>query len=110
MVAEAKHDRIVVDLQGGASSRHLRELAAFVRFCVARIERDVGIQERWAVRIAQSSVGGFTSWIAVHHHGLRVSSSGDGVDGVLATWHAMGRVEQLLRERCAVVTPHVDRE
>ena len=106
----SRRERIVLDLHRGASPRQKRELGAFVRYCVERIERDLGPRERWAVRITRSSALGYTSSVAVHHLGFVLESSGTGSDGVLATWDAMGRVEQLLRDRRGSVHPHVDRD
>ncbi len=110
MVAGAKHERIVIHLHRGASPRQQRELGAFVRYCVERIERDLGVQDRWSVRITMSSVTGYGSWVEVRHLGVPLESSGSGSDGVLATWDAMGRIEQLLRERRGSVTAYVDRD
>lgn len=110
MVAGSKHERLEIELHRGASPRQKRELGAFVRYCVERIERDLGVQERWAVRITMSSATGYTSSVEVRGPGLSLESSGSGTDGVLATWDAIGRVEQLLRERRGPVTFHAKPE
>lgn len=102
----ARRERIVLDLDRGANPRQKRELGAFVRYCVERIERDLGPRERWAVRIAMSAALGYTSSVTVDHLGIVLESTGTGSDGVLATWDAMGRVEQLLRERRGSIHPH----
>ncbi len=79
----------------GQSRRH-RELAAFVHYCVARIERELGDVGRWTVRVTPT-VGGFTSTVAVEA-GSRTEVIANGFDGPLSIWDAMCRVEQALRE------------
>jgi hypothetical protein len=106
----SRRERIVLDLHRGASPRQKRELGAFVRYCVERIERDLGPRERWAIRITMSSALGYSSSVAVHHLGFDLESTGTGSDGVLATWDAMGRVEQLLRDRRGAVHSYADRD
>lgn len=71
-------------------------MAAFVYYCVARIERELGDAGRWIVRVAPG-VGGFTSTIAVEN-GTRTEVTANGFDGPLAVWDAMCRIEQRLRE------------
>jgi hypothetical protein len=90
--------RIGVQLWQHASSKQLRELGAFTRYCVFRIERELGERESWAVHI-EPAPGGYTSAIAVAHFGEVLEERGTGFDGALATWDAMCRIEQRLRER-----------
>ena len=62
-----RRERIELQLVGDeAKSRRHRELAAFVHYCVARIERELGDVGRWIVHLAPA-VGGFTSTVAVEH-------------------------------------------
>ncbi len=88
--------RIVVELHDQASQRHQRELGAFVRYCIIRMEREFG-ELRWVVRIAP--VGGeFTSSAMVGEDDDLVEARGRGYDGALAAWDALSNLEQALRE------------
>jgi len=93
----AKANRIELQLHAQASARQQRELGAFVRFCVARLERELGPSERWIVKIDPSS-GGFRSMVAMHDGALAIESTGRGLDGPLAVWDALCRLEQAVRE------------
>src|SRR5437764_4199182 len=93
----AKRARIEVQLHEGAGARQYRELGAFVRYCVSRIERELGEIEHWSVTIAPAS-GEFTSVVAVQDGGDAIESTGTGMDGPLAAWEALCRLEQRLRE------------
>jgi hypothetical protein len=90
--------RIAVVLPESTSAKHQRELGAFARYCVLRVERELGEHDSWIVNIAPS-MGGYASHIAVQCHDETLEGLGKGQDGVLATWDAMCRVEQRLRER-----------
>lgn len=68
-----------------------------MRYCVARIERELGEIEHWSVTIAPAG-GEFTSVVAVHDGGDAIESTGTGMDGPLAAWEALCRIEQRLRE------------
>jgi hypothetical protein len=92
-----KRDRIELQLDDHASPRQHRELGAFVRYCVIRIERELGEPERWMVRIVPSG-SGFRSTVAVEDGELALQSSGNGLDGALAVWDALCSLEQTLRE------------
>jgi hypothetical protein len=92
-----KVDRIELQLDDHASQRQHRELGAFVRYCVIRIERELGEQERWMVRIVPAG-SGFHSTIDVEDGELTLQSSGNGMDGALAVWDALCSLEQALRE------------
>lgn len=93
--------RIEVQLPDRASARRHRELGAFVRYCVLRIERELGARERWSVTIARAAGAGFASSIAVRQAGVVLEETGTGHDDAAATWDAMCRIEQRLRERRA---------
>ena len=93
-------DRILVELPGGASQRQHRELGAFVRFCVFRLEREFG-ELRWLVRV-QPANGNFACFVAVNDRNCIVESRGGGFDHTLAIWEALSNVEQGLRESRAI--------
>jgi hypothetical protein len=92
-----RRGRIELQLVGekGTSRRH-RELAAFVYYCVARIECELGDVGRWVVHVTPA-VGGFTSTVAVEN-GSHTEVVANGFDGPLAIWDAMCRIEQALRD------------
>lgn len=92
-----KRDWIELQLHDHASARQHRELGAFVRYCVLRIERELGEPERWIVRIAPG-VGGFHSTVSVKDGDLAIETTGNGLDGALAVWDALCSLEQALRE------------
>jgi hypothetical protein len=95
--ARAKRARVELLLHRGAGVRQYRELGAFVRYCVSRIERDLGEIEHWSETIAP--VGGeFTSVVAIQDGSDVIESTGTGMDGPLAAWEALCRLEQRLRE------------
>jgi phosphoglycolate phosphatase-like HAD superfamily hydrolase len=84
-------------LHRGAGPRQYREIGAFVRYCVSRIERDVGEIDHWAVTVAPVA-GEFSCVVAVVDGGEAVEATGRGLDGPLAVWEALCRLEQRLRE------------
>jgi hypothetical protein len=92
--------RARVDLQvlhHPAGSRAEREIAAWARYCVGRIEGDLGTVEQWTVRVAPSP-SGFTATVEVRDPTYGGEVSAEGFDGALAIWDAMCRLEQRLRE------------
>jgi hypothetical protein len=89
-------DRILVELHQVTSQRQRRELEAFVRFCVFRLEREFG-PLRWLVRITPNR-DGFTCFVAVTIANMIVESRGRGFDGVCAAWDALTNAEQGLRD------------
>ena len=93
----ARRNRIELRLHADATERQHRELGAFVRFCVFRIERELGESERWVVIVAPGSAG-FRSTVTVHDGPLALQTTGTGLDGALAVWDALCRLEQALRE------------
>jgi hypothetical protein len=91
-------NHIAVELPASASNRQHRELGAFARYCIHRVERELGVHE-WRVHIAHA-FGGYASRIEVRDHGALVAEQGGtGHDGALAIWEAMCLLEQRLRER-----------
>ncbi|MBX3159011.1 MAG: hypothetical protein KF773_23795 [Deltaproteobacteria bacterium] len=95
--------RIQVQLHHHAPARHHRELGAFVRYCVRRLERELGASERWVVTIVPE-MRGFRSTVAVHDGDRVLQRSSNGLDGALATWDALCILEQALRESRAART------
>ncbi|HEX3757210.1 MAG TPA: hypothetical protein VHW23_00830 [Kofleriaceae bacterium] len=95
--ARAKRARVELQLHSGAGARQYRELGAFVRYCVSRIERELGEIEHWSVTIAPAG-GEFTSAVSIKDGPDTIESTGAGMDGPLAAWEALCKLEQLLRE------------
>lgn len=97
-MARERSKHVEVRLRAGASSRERRELEAFVRFCVARLERDLARIDRWIVTIVPDLGGGFACTAIAHRLDQAVEAQGLGRDGTLAAWTALGNLEQALRE------------
>jgi hypothetical protein len=93
----AKRARVEVQLHDGAGARQVRELGAFVRYCVSRIERELGEIAHWSVTIVPAG-GRFSSRVAIDDGDTRLEAVGTGIDGALAAWDALCRLEQRLRE------------
>ena len=94
-------EHITIDLPQQSSSRQVRELGAFARYCIHRLEKDLGSKGTWVVTITASHRG-FASHIRVRHFGADLEESSAGQDGALATWYAMCHLEQRMRERTAL--------
>jgi ribosome-associated translation inhibitor RaiA len=97
VVRTRTRNRIEVHLSSHATERQHRELGAFARYCIQRVERELGEREAWTVNV-KPSLEGHTSHIAVHHRGGEVEAQASGHDGTLAIWEAMCLLEQRLRE------------
>lgn len=95
--ARAQRARVDLQLHRGAGDRQYRELGAFVHYCVSRIEREFGEIYHWAVTIGPAR-GGFTSVVTITDDDEVLESTGVALDGALATWEAMCKLEQRLRE------------
>jgi hypothetical protein len=91
-------ERIDVRVPEHASNRQQRELGAFARYCILRVERELGQRQAWIVELGLS-LRGYSSRISVDHGGVVLEEIGTGSDGALATWDAMCRIEQRLREQ-----------
>src|SRR5262249_45391409 len=83
--ARTRRDRIELHLYAHASARQHHEIGAFVRFCVFRIERELGPRARWIVNIQPAS-GGFQSTVTVQDGWFTLEATGRGLDGSLAAW------------------------
>ena len=103
MEKRSKSTRVQLNVLPSTSRKQERELGAFARYCVTRIERELGTREQWVVTIGLASGIGYTSRVAVHHFGMELVANGQGPDGALAIWDGMCQLEQSLRERCAAV-------
>jgi hypothetical protein len=93
----ARRARVQLQLHSGAGVRQYRELGAFVRYCVSRIERELGEIDRWSVTLSPAG-GEFTSRVAIESADASLESAGRGFDGPLAVWDALCKLEQLLRD------------
>jgi hypothetical protein len=98
VVRARARDRIEIRLPEYAGVKLQRELAAFARYCIVRLERELGALGVWVVTLAPV-FGGHTSHITVGTSGWMVEGSGTNHDATLAIWEAMCRVEQRARER-----------
>jgi len=94
----ARIERVEVRLAAAASHRERRELGAFVRFCVGRLERELAPSDHWIVTIVPDPAGGYASRVIAERRGEVLQAGGSGRDGTLAAWDALGKVEQALRE------------
>jgi hypothetical protein len=90
-------DRIEVKFHDYASPRLVRELTAFVRYCIGRIERELGATEHWTATIAPGS-GAFVANVTVSDGEFQREVRACGLDGALAAWNALCSLEQALRE------------
>jgi hypothetical protein len=88
---------VALHLHDGAGVRQYRELGAFVRYCISRIEREMGVIEHWSVSIRPAG-GEFLSVVAIQDGCEAIESRGAGLDGPLAAWDALCQLEQRLRE------------
>ena len=93
-----RRSRIHVELPVWASTRQSRELSAFARFCVARIERELGELDRWTVSTQAEARGGFSATVVAHHHDVAHEARGGGPDATLAIWDALCNLEPELRD------------
>jgi hypothetical protein len=90
-------NRIDVRMPPSATTREQRELGAFVRFCVGRVERGAGAFDRWVVTIAIDRDEGFRTTIVVALNGSTFEASGHGRDGTLAAWNAINNLQRAVR-------------
>lgn len=86
-----------MQLPRAASNRQRRELTAFARYCIHRLERELGQRHAWIVEIAPTS-GQYATRIAVIDLFGAVEANGVGLDGALSIWEAICRLEESLRE------------
>jgi len=98
MMRSQARERIAVPVPVYASPKRCHELGAFARYCILRVERELGEWQSWVVHVVPSP-DGYASHIALHDRGVLLEEQGSGQDGALATWDAMCRIEQRMRER-----------
>ena len=96
MATSTRPHHIDVRLPVNTSSKQERELGAFARYCVQRIEKDLGERQQWVVEIDLGGRG-YSAVVEVQHRGTQLETRGYGQDGPLAIWDAMCRMEQELR-------------
>lgn len=87
--------RVKLHLYEQASLREYRELREFVRFCIERIEQDIGRATSWTVNITSTRVC-FACEVIVEHRGRVVRADGNGFDGAVAGRDAFCKIEKLL--------------
>ncbi len=92
--------RVELQLHDRATPRQHRELGAFVRYCVARIERAVGRADGWTVKVVPTP-GGYVCDVIVQAARTVVQETRTRADATLAAWEALCKVEQLILEDCA---------
>jgi len=97
---------VVLQLPRPSGSKLQHELGAFARYCVMRIERDIGAREYWRVTIAATVGGTFASLVVALDRGVETVQRGVGHDAALAIWDAMCRIEETLRERASAQRVH----
>jgi hypothetical protein len=98
MRRQRARDRIDVRVPENAGAKLHRELGAFARYCIGRVERELGKHAAWSVTVSPA-LDGYSSRIAVSEGDMTVEDRGTGHDGTLAVWDAMCRIEQRLREQ-----------
>jgi hypothetical protein len=88
--------RIDVEVPPRGNERREHELGGFARYCILRIERELGARDYWKVRVGDAG-GGHASTVTVQHRGETIESRASHSDAELAIWDAMCRIEQRLR-------------
>ena len=89
--------RIEIEHVTTLSVRFRRELEAFVKHCVRRMERSLGALQSLRLRISTTKRHTFHCAIEADHRGVLVQRAGDAPDAVLATWNAICQLEEALR-------------
>jgi hypothetical protein len=89
--------RIELALPERASAKQRRELGAIARYCVNRVERELGAPTLWFVRVGPIH-GRYVCTVVVHDSGCAIETTRDEVDGALAIWDAVQEVERVLRD------------
>jgi hypothetical protein len=81
----------------GETARRRAELGAFARYCVHRIEDELGSNDRWIVTLAPTREDGYASKVEVHAASGVVSVVASERDSALAIWDAMCQIARALR-------------
>ena len=98
--------RVELSLHDHATARQHRELGAFARYCIARIERDAEVANWWRVKVVPATAG-FHCDVIMEYWGVVMASAGDGLDGALSVWEALCKMEHLLHDKVAAQTETV---
>ena len=80
-----------------AGSREYEELREFARFCIERIEQDVGRATWWTMKTALAGVC-FSCEVVVEHGGRILRVEGNGFDAAVAGRDAFCKIETMLRD------------
>lgn len=80
-----------------ATARQRRELGAIARYCVARIERELGAPDTWYLRVGPVD-GQYACTVVVHDSGCAIETTSTEPDGALAIWDAICEIEQVLKD------------
>lgn len=97
-MATLRRRQIEVQLPHPAGTQGERELTGFVRYCIRRIEAELGERERWDVRIGVLHAG-YRTQVVLEHGGCTLDTRSGGHDAALAVWDAMCQLEELLRKQ-----------
>jgi ribosome-associated translation inhibitor RaiA len=92
---------IELRLHEAATVHQYRELGAFVRECIDRLERTFGQARWWTIKIDLHRVCYSCELTAELDHSL-VQASGTGFDGAIAGWEAFRKIEGSLRKAHAL--------
>jgi hypothetical protein len=90
--------RIEIQIPVHATIKQRHELDQFARYCIQRIERELGEREAWTIEIAPT-LDGYVSRVIVSDGESQIEGHGRGHDGPLAIWDAVCTLEQRLRDR-----------
>lgn len=90
--------------------RHALALGTFVRLCISRVERSLLHYHAWEVHVGAEPAG-FVSHVVVRDDQLVLEEYGHSFDAALATWNAINRLEDRLREHhAAALARHASTE
>jgi len=90
--------RIEFALPERATASQRRELGAIARYCVNRVEREIGAPDAWFLRLGPVDDNEYACTIVVHDKGCAIETTSTECDGALAIWDAVREVEQVLRD------------
>lgn len=80
-----------------STAKQRRELGAVARYCVDRVERELGAPDGWFVRVGPLD-NRYVCTIVVHDSGCAIEATRDEVDGALAIWDTVREIERVLRD------------
>jgi hypothetical protein len=86
-----------VNMPESLHAQRRAEIDVFVRYCVARIERELDGIEAWEVWASELAAE-CAAIVRGTRHAVTVEARGAGADLAGAIWDAMSRIEQRLRE------------